>query len=705
MRLTLAYSITVAGLFGACHAAKPQLVFKDRNFYAYGYEDATEGVPDGYAYGMGGLEKTSYDSKEKILYGVSEQGFITLIDYGNGPVDAPQLPVVVTAEETYTDIFVCAEQGILFATTKNDPSPGSVFVFKASTRTGDSVSEPELLHTIEVGYGPDYMKPNKDCTILAVANEGEGDYGESLINPEGSVSLVKGDFLDATNPPTVSSVTFPWTDDELLAKGVHLPLSEKALEYWDEHSSIADDVDFTAARSSYVAASVLEPEWLVWSADEKYVLVNLQENSALVKVNVAEEVAEDIYSYGLKSWEETPIDIIEDDGCATMPIVEGLHSVRTPDSITAIIVGDDTYIATANEGDDVEYGDFEEKLKAKDIFVGNTLGMKDVTADPAIFDPDSPMTSQSKYFNKECGDMEGSPDWCATSMRLTIGSSMIDYSDPTAPVIKKLVAIGGRGVSIYKLTDAGLDLVWDSGDEFEREGCAAFPWAHNGIQDEEFADVNGTLYDVSKEDLRETIHEMNDPNEDGCEDRGDGQPGACALGNTVDERSLKDGYAAEAIVTGSACGKEYLVTVSEKNSVGFMYDVSDIANPSLAQVFHLSPASETKNPIVAYKDRTLGEIDAESIIFLGEEESPTGVPAVLFAGAFSSTTSFWEFDCGEEEASPPSDPVDETPSEPASDTSDPADDTVSDPDPTSSAFVLLCPLASLVVAAILSIAM
>jgi len=232
------------------------------------------------------------------------------------------------------------------------------------------------------------------------------------------------------------------------------------------------------------------------------------------------------------------------------------------------------------------------------------------------------------------------------------------------------------------------------------------PWlTDNGIQDEEFADVNGTLYDVSKEDLRETIHEMNDPNEDGCEDRGDGQPGACALGNTVDERSLKDGYAAEAIVTGSACGKEYLVTVSEKNSVGFMYDVSDIANPSLAQVFHLSPASETKNPIVAYKDRTLGEIDAESIIFLGEEESPTGVPAVLFAGAFSSTTSFWEFDCGEEEASPPSDPVDETPSEPASDTSDPADDTVSDPDPTSSAFVLLCPLASLVVAAILSIAM
>ena len=94
---------------------------------------------------------------------------------------------------------------------------------------------------------------------------------------------------------------------------------------------------------------MLEPEWLVWSADEKYVLVNLQENAALVKVDVESGVAEDIYSYGLKSWEETPIDIIEDDGCDTMPTVAGLFSVRTPDSITTIIVGDKTYIATANE--------------------------------------------------------------------------------------------------------------------------------------------------------------------------------------------------------------------------------------------------------------------------------------------------------------------------------------------------------------------
>ena len=31
-----------------------------------------------FAFGMGGLEKTAYDSKEKIFYGVSEQGIVSI---------------------------------------------------------------------------------------------------------------------------------------------------------------------------------------------------------------------------------------------------------------------------------------------------------------------------------------------------------------------------------------------------------------------------------------------------------------------------------------------------------------------------------------------------------------------------------------------------------------------------------------------------
>ena len=55
------------------------------------------------------------------------------------------------------------------------------------------------------------------------------------------------------------------------------------------------------------------------------------------------------FSYGLKSWEETPIDIVEDDGCSSMPTVEGFFSLRSPDAIKLVTVGEDIYIITANE--------------------------------------------------------------------------------------------------------------------------------------------------------------------------------------------------------------------------------------------------------------------------------------------------------------------------------------------------------------------
>jgi hypothetical protein len=134
------------------------------------------------------------------------------------------------------------------------------------------------------------------------------------------------------------------------------------------------------------------------------------------------------------------------------------------------------------------------------------------------------------------------------------------------------------------------------------------------------------------------------------EDGGDGEPGTCPLSKTIDERSQKSGPNPEAIAVGEACGTLYMVTVVEKNSIGFLYNINDIENPELDQVFHLSEASKDKNAGVAYADRTLGEVDTETILFLPKDTSPTGKPAVIFAGAWSSTISYWEFDCLEEEA-------------------------------------------------------
>ena len=352
-----------------------------------------------------------------------------------------------------------------------------------------------------------------------------------------------------------------------------------------------------------------------------------------------------VFRYGLKTG--FPVDIVEDDGCSNMPVVEGLSFLRSVDSIASFTQDGRQYLVTANEGDDAAYGDFEERLKAKDIFKGTKLGFTNWTADAAIFSKTNATLGQSRFFNKDCKVANAATPFCSGSMRLTVGSSAVDYSNQKAPMVKALVGIGGRGVTIFEVTPTGLVLTWDSEDQIEREGCAAFPWAHNGIQDEEFSPVNGALYNYLDPDdgLRETIDEVNDPEADGCEDGGNGLPGACPLGSTIDSRALKDGYAIEAVVTGEACGSMYAVAASEKNSVGYLYDISDATSPVLLTVFHLSPASELLNPGLAYDAGVIGEIDSETIQFLAADQSPTGKAAVLFSGAWSGTASLWEFTC------------------------------------------------------------
>lgn len=97
-----------------------------------------------------------------------------------------------------------------------------------------------------------------------------------------------------------------------------------------------------------------------------------------------------------------------------------------------------------------------------------------------------------------------------------------------------------------------------------------------------------------------------------------------------------------------ACGRLLAISCGENNGNCFLYDISDIGSPVLVQVLNLSPASETKSPGVAYDDRTLGDVDAETIRYVPAKESPTGLDGMIFGGAHSGTLSFYEFQCQEE---------------------------------------------------------
>lgn len=119
----------------------------------------------------------------------------------------------------------------------------------------------------------------------------------------------------------------------------------------------------------------------------------------------------------------------------------------------------------------------------------------------------------------------------------------------------------------------------------------------------------------------------------------------------MDVKALEDGLAPESVTVATACNRLFAVSCGENNGDCFLYDISQINNggdPVLKKSFNLSPASESKSPGVAYADRTLGDIDAEVVLFLPPEESPTGKAALMFGGAHSGTLSYWEFECENE---------------------------------------------------------
>jgi hypothetical protein len=359
----------------------------------------------------------------------------------------------------------------------------------------------------------------------------------------------------------------------------------------------------------------------------------LQENSALITVNVDGDTATaaSINSYGTKDWSSTGgtegIDTVKDGAC-NLQHKPGFTSMRMPDSIVSVEVDGAMYILAADEGDDKEYGDFEEKQKFKDLISSSTAFA----------------TEYAEFAEASSGVLQTAhTSFGGKKMRITIGSTAVDYSDPQQPKFKGAVGFGGRGISLYRADT--MAKVWDSGSQFEKKQCETYPWAHNGIQDEEFADKYGVLYNMSTagSKVREAIDELSDPAIDGCSDSGNGEPGPCPLGQTVDERSEKDGAGPESVTVGVACQQLIAVTATEKQGTAFVWDISTITSPRLLFVHHLSPASETKSPEVAYANNELGDIDPESIVFLDASESPTGYAGVMFGGAWSGTISFYEF--------------------------------------------------------------
>ena len=148
-------------------------------------------------------------------------------------------------ESELSAIEGCAGQGIFFLTLAD---AGQVEMYETVKR--DNPETPRLIKSFDVGALPSFVLPNRKCDIVAVANANKGkglaSGGLTIIrNPQSDDAQLVHVPIDAANG---------WDDEYMLQKGINMPLSIGALEYWDLYSNRADDFDFGEIRANYATA-------------------------------------------------------------------------------------------------------------------------------------------------------------------------------------------------------------------------------------------------------------------------------------------------------------------------------------------------------------------------------------------------------------------------------------------------------------------
>lgn len=277
---------------------------------------------------------------------------------------------------------------------------------------------------------------SNDCKILAVANVNEGT---DLINL-GSVTLVTNFWPTDSAATVTQSVSLDTFNEEyLLERDVHLPLTKNSAMYWN---SAADDgmtfgwEEEGGVIEKFNPAIVLSPEFLAFNEDGSELFINLQYNSALVRVDTATGEANSIDGFGLKSFGSSSngVDIVKDGECKLVTN-DCLYLAKNPDAIATVLYDGVDYIITSDEGSDFGYGDFEEKRDSTELFgEGATFLYSNFTFDESFFVPGDSTAGCTTNFQADCeANLEaGLVDWCS-DMEITIGSSAVVFSLPVSP--------------------------------------------------------------------------------------------------------------------------------------------------------------------------------------------------------------------------------------------------------------------------------
>jgi hypothetical protein len=346
-------------------------------------------------------------------------GYLDIIDFSN-----PTNPSVISSVNInpYGGVTsVAVKNGIVAVASPNadETLNGSVVFFDTNGT---------FLKQVTVGALPDMITFSPDGTKVMTANEGQPNTDYS-IDPEGSVSIIdiSGGIasLSQSNVTTLLFTAYNAQEATLIASGVR------------------------KLKSTSTLSQDLEPEYITISADSQKAWVTLQENNAIAEINLTNNTISDIWALGTKdiSLPGNGFDVSDNNGqvlIANWPI----QAYFIPDGVASYTVAGTTYLVTANEGDEKEYGAFTERVAVS----SGSFGL-----DASIF-PNASVLKQNHNLGR----------FRATNLN---GNTDADAQFET------IHCVGTRSFSIFNTTTK--QIVFDSGDDFERYTAVNLPTLFN----------------------------------------------------------------------------------------------------------------------------------------------------------------------------------------------------------------------------------
>lgn len=339
-----------------------------------------------------------YDGLAYVTNGADDR--IDIFDVSTGALVTSLDLTQITGYDGVNSVAV-SEAGIAVA-VERDGTNGVIALYDLDAVAGDDPAE-----VYEVGNLPDMVTFSEDGAYIFVANEGEPT---DDTDPTGSISVIE------LSTGTVTTVGFDDFDSQVEA------LEEAGVRIFP---GVDPSTDF-------------EPEYIAEGPDGT-LYVSLQEANAIAVFDLSTMSFTEILPLGTTDHSEEGNGIDPNDKDDAIDIhtvnVAGLHM---PDAIAVAEIDGETYILTANEGDD--RGDYDEggdAARVEDILDGKVEGVS--------IDPDA-------YTEDELEDLA----------RLTV--SIIDGDTDGDGDIDVLHAYGSRSFSIF---DTDGNLIFDSGDDFE----------------------------------------------------------------------------------------------------------------------------------------------------------------------------------------------------------------------------------------------